>query len=304
MTEEELDAIVSLTNAANHSNSLLSQKNGKLVPLENAKVLNLIESFVAESQKKLSSFLRKKIIVQFISITACDLGKLHSEENNIIFSTFEIPSLKQKGLIYFDFLFLHTVINLLYGGNIDPNEPTITGLGKAGIKIAGHISGVCLNILQKALEELITTDINLLKTSQQLNLLISQPTPEPCFHLVFQVNFGEISSHLNFIIAEQGLQHLVADQSTEPVETNHSASQDEHFRALLKNELIDSTVTIRACLPEIKLKVKDVMNLKAGDMIPIGDPTIGYIMLNQKKLFKVLAGKSNSIRVLKIIDNI
>ena len=69
----------------------------------------------------------------------------------------------------------------------------------------------------------------------------------------------------------------------------------------IENQVVDSNITIIASLPEINFKAKDLMSLKNGDLIPIGDPTLVDVYLNDVKLFCANAAQANSKRIIKIL---
>ena len=72
----------------------------------------------------------------------------------------------------------------------------------------------------------------------------------------------------------------------------------------IKTQVVDSIVNISISLPDVSMKANDFLNLKEGDLIPIGDPTMVYVCLNNYKLFRAVAGQSNSNLVVKITEQI
>ena len=72
----------------------------------------------------------------------------------------------------------------------------------------------------------------------------------------------------------------------------------------LKGELSDVSVELVAVLPEVKLNLSSVMNLKKGDLIPIGDPQQVELKVGDRRAYKAVVGQSNALRVVKITERL
>jgi flagellar motor switch protein FliM len=195
---------------------------------------------------------------------------------------------------------MHFIIDILYGVGGYKNDTIITSLGKSGITIAEKVTTLCLASLQEAISEYEKIQINLLKTTEQRGLILNQPLSDQFFNLAFHATINERQCPLHIAIPDALFEDITFQEGTQPIEnTNTSIVNDS-----LKKDIIESTITLIASLQDIKLKITDIMNLKTGDLIPIQDPTIVFMAHNQKKIFKGTVGQSNSLRVVKIIDNL
>ena len=94
--------------------------------------------------------------------------------------------------------------------------------------------------------------------------------------------------------------HPEQDQAEKLAKGQRNKIVDEE----IKKDIISSSVTLIATLDDIKLKIKQIMELKSGDLIPISDPTVVFLTHNNKKIFKGTAGQANTKRVVKIEENI
>lgn len=277
--------------------------------IENPAVSNIIELFSKESQIRLSAFLRKKIIVKFDTIGSCLFQDIDHDYTKLLMLNFHILPHDKHGLITFDFVFLHTVINLLYGGVVNCNEPVMRGLGKSGFKIANKISEIFLSVLQEAMIEHLKIHLKISDVSTQLSSVFKQGNTEQCYNISLLVIIDSLVCNLNLVIPEHILSNrLLEVDAVSPVQPDIAdQDSDSHlsiFDEKAKKELIDSNVIVSVNLAKITLKLKDVVNLKAGDVIPIGDPTLVYVSLNNKNLFKASAGQSNLRRAVKIVEKL
>lgn len=279
--------------------------------IENIAVSNIVELFSKESQIRLSAFLRKKIIVKFDTIGSCLFQEIDHDYTKLLMLNFHIFPHDKHGLITFDFVFLHSVINLLYGGVVNSNETIMRGLGKSGFKIAGKVSEIFLAVLQEAMIAHLKIHLKISDVSTQLSSVFKQGSSEKCYNISFLVVIDSLVCNLNLVIPENIFSNRVLEVDSEEktplldnLDTQELTEHSSIFDEKAKKELIDSNVVVSVNLAKITLKLKDVVNLKAGDVIPIGDPTLVYVALNNKNLFKASAGQSNLRRAVKILDKL
>jgi flagellar motor switch protein FliM len=115
----------------------------------------------------------------------------------------------------------------------------------------------------------------------------------------FTISFEEFESKISLYISEYFFAHLI------PTVTGKNMHKEKDFwRTAIKSEVMDSFVTVRTNMKDVPMKVKDFMNLKEGDVIPIADPTLVYVCLNDLKLYRGVAGQSNGKVVVKVVSQI
>ncbi len=262
---------------------------------------HIIESFIEEGNKKLSSFLRKKISIESISVDTCLYDSLEHNYDKSVMLAFQIEPGGTFGLIVFDFALLHTAINLLFGGEANANEPVITHLGQAGTKIALKIAEMSILAFQKVLNEHLNTDLHFSNLSTSLYPVFNQKQGKGC-NLTFKVSIDAVSGSLWMVIPDRILANVTSGSTVDQQKLQEDI--EPHLGGQLKDEIIDSKIIVCAVLADISLLVKDVVNLRPGDVIPIEDPTFVFLTHNQKKLFTATAGQLNARRTVKIIDAI
>lgn len=79
---------------------------------------------------------------------------------------------------------------------------------------------------------------------------------------------------------------------------------DEKWAKSLKKEIVESDVKAKAIVGSAELKLKDIVNLEAGDIIPISMPEKSIMYNESIPTFHVLLGVSNGKYALKIIEPI
>ncbi|MFI4918029.1 MAG: FliM/FliN family flagellar motor switch protein [Legionellales bacterium] len=266
--------------------------------LENKKIAGIVEHVTNLFQKSLSAFLGKKIELTFNTMKFCTISELNLDKTPYVLSSIHFAPSDLSGLIFFDYAFMHHVIDLLYGAGIYKSDSVISGLGKSGGVIAKKVTEFFIAALQEAISEYEKIQMSLLKTTEQNGLILNQPLSDQFFDLTFNVHFNGMDCQLHAAIPDVIFENITLGDRPNPVASmDYSTVTDS-----LKKDIIDSTVTLIASLQDIKIKVSDIMALKAGDMIAISDPTVVYLAHNQKKIFKASVGQSNSLRVVKILD--
>lgn len=261
---------------------------------------DFLQEFVVEHQKRLSSFLRKKITIRLNGVTSFYPDKYQHDFDKEIVLSFQVTPGAQHGILFFDFLFLHTVITLLYGGVVDPNEPVMNRMGKFGIRIATKLAEICLGALQHSIQEHLKIDSTLTNLSPHLYSFCKQDKLLQFLNFSLTINYESINSTLN-IVVPGNLFDTKLDEATHSPSVNHDLMTSElDLQKLFDSRLHDSVVDLCVALPDIKLRVQDALDLKSGDLIPMGDPESVLVYLGNKKLFKGLVGQANTKRVVKI----
>jgi len=79
---------------------------------------------------------------------------------------------------------------------------------------------------------------------------------------------------------------------------------DERWMNTIKKDLLDAYVPINATVLENKISLREVSNLKAGDVIPIELPECVTATANKVPMFSAKLGQRNGSLALKIVDRI
>lgn len=302
LSSEEVDAILKVTQdkGCDLSNPLgETQAAPESNPVDTQILANLTESIKSEFEKALSVFLRKKIHIKDNTFDLVKLSNCLSEstEKNV-FSVFRITPNDHHGMFAIDFALLEQAINLLYGGQIEAKDAVMETPGKVGVIIAEKLCQVCLAGFTKAFQEYGVINGQVIKTSILPNLISNLTMDDQVYLSEMSIAFDEHETKIKFMVAENFIKESIAKKS----ERKHV--EKDFWRTAIKSQVVDSSVLINVALPDVTMKVKDFMSLKAGDVIPIGDPTLVYICLNNLKLFRAKAGQVNSKRVAKILNQI
>jgi flagellar motor switch protein FliM len=305
LSSEEVDAILQVTqNSTSHDANFDSANGGSQASTHNNNALtNLAELMRSEYEKMLSAFLRKKTQVKTKAVNLTSIAAVVNDDTEKnMFSIVRIMPNNEYGLYIINLNFLHQVINLLFGGQVSSAEAAMETPGKMGTLIAEKLSRLALNGFTQACLDYGTITADILKTSAQLNLTTNNnlTLDESVYVFELTVFLDDLETSVKLMIPESFFKECIFSNIKD--EPKHR--EKDFWRAAIKMQVVDSLVTVSVSLPDMPLKVHDFMALKAGDIIPIPDPTLVYVCLNSLKLFRAKAGQANSKRVAKILSQI
>lgn len=304
LSSEEVDAILKASQEGDELTKVLSKsENAKgTSAIQNTQALsNLTELIREEFEKILGSFLRKKAQVKIKTSEFTNLAsflKDHTEKN--VFSAFHIMPNDHFGMFVLDYTFLHQTINLLFGGRLITDEAIFENVGNVGIIITEKLSQLCLSGFTHACKEYGEISCEPTKTTPMASMISHFELEDQLYFLDFILIIEEFEMTLKLLLPTEFLHEFIPVKTTADVKHR----EKDFWRSAIKSQVVDSFVNVTVNLPDITMKVQDFMSLKDGDLIPIGDPTLVYVCLNSIKLFRAMAGQSNSKRVAKILNQI
>lgn len=308
LTKEEVDALLNATRGRpNNLDSSSFLEEGKSESWQgnnytiNEKLLNNINRlFGADFEEQFATFLRTKITANIKSIVHARLSEcLANKMEKHVYCVFHFQPHDTYGMIAIDSMLLNNIITVLFGGKINADETVVERTGKIGIIIAEQISKILLDCFAKACGEYGQVTYEIVKIIAHPNLT-SKLSLEDRIHMTdMAIYFGEMETAIALLTVDGFYEKFI------PAKTKEVKHVESNFwRSAIETQLSDSYVTLNATLSDIHIKVNELLKLKAGDLIPIGDPTIAYVCLNQVKLYRANAGQANSKRVAKILSEI
>jgi len=293
INSDEPDALVEMA-----PNFMVENFSSNIVVMKNKSVVHLIDSFILETQNKLCAFLRKNITLKFSTIESCCLDELHPEPDETI-ATFSMSGLDPKGFIILPQLLIDCVINALYGGDLTTQGDALPCIGEMGKRLAKKIAELCITAFGRTSPQKKNGDISLDKITDFTHFIPEGIAKYTLYKLIIDFTMEEVNLSFMFSFPECYLDEIEpsgAQDTDKLVGVNNVNTQ------LLEKELSESSITLVAFLPEIPIKMGDIMKLKSGDIIPISDPNILYLSVNHKKLFKGLVGSNDTSRVVKVTE--
>lgn len=300
LSSEEVEAILKASQSAGDEATMASHEDTAVSSINTHALGHIIATVCDELEKKLTVLLRKKAAVKSKPAVTSKMEECVKQANDRdTYSSYKLLPYASDCLISMEFTFIDQAINLLYGGKTIVGSDEIVSCGKIGGIAAEKIGSIVIESFAHAAKTHGEIQFEHHKTGQAINHVNHVQDNETVYVIEFSAAFEEIETKLCLYLTEEFLIKLL------PVRTTTYHHQEKDFwRTAIKSEVIDSYVTITTTINDTQLKVKDFMNLKEGDLIPISDPTLVYVCLNNLKLFKAVAGQSNSKIVVKVVSQV
>jgi len=263
-------------------------------------ISNIVELTWAECEKIFSNFIRKKVIIRtketkFGKVAECLEGKTEKH----VYSIFRIMPNEYYCLVALPLPLLHQMISALYGGSINGKDAVIEAPGNIGIIIAEKINELIMEGFILACKDYGQVTSELFKTITLPNLISKLSMEDEVYSMEYTVTIGDTESGMTALLPVGFLQKFIPKNELDSPE---SKKRYQSWRKAIESQVVDSYVSVVATLPAINIKAKDLLALKNGDVIPISDPTVVDICLNEVKLFKASVAQANSILIAKIVD--
>ena len=305
LSTEEVDALLNAMRTGGSDASVFANTGGAdwkegNCTINKRAMTNISELTAVELENKITSFLRKKISVKFKSMTTNTLGECLSDKlEKHVYSVFKLNADNFYGMAVLNLPVLHYVISILYGGKVNESEQVMEKSGKVGLIIAEKICQLCLDAFAQGSADYGNLNYEIIKTINIAGLTSKLNMDERVQALEFSIYFDSIETSISLMVKEEFFSEFI------PVSLSEGKHLESNFwRSAIESQVVDSYVTVNVALPNVNMKVNELMALKAGDLIPIGDPTFVYVCLNNVKLYRANAGQANSKRVAKILSEI
>jgi len=260
----------------------------------------ILDTTRSDFENKLTALLRKKSAITITPPVMTNFEELLKQADaKHAYSFLKIMPYDYPAMISTEFSFLDMVINLLYGGKITASTPEVTSVGKIGVITAEKICLMLMDSFVVASADHAKIKVESPKSSLVMKSANYFKDDESVHAITLSITVEEIETKLFLYLTDELLSTML------PVKAGKGRHRDSDFwKTAIKSEVIDSYVTITTTTNDIHIKVKDFMKLKEGDEITISDPTIVYVCMNNLKLFRALAGQSNSKIVAKIVGQV
>jgi flagellar motor switch protein FliM len=306
LTSEEVDALLNMARVGNVSH-LGTDQGGPTSEwkedhqLINQKILNnIIDMTSVEMACDFTAFIRKKIEVSNAKIK---MGRLDDciklNDQKFVYTIFHVKPYDAYGMVAISYAMLHHTINLLFGGKVDPEDKVIEKAGKLGVIVAEKLSTMALNAYSKAAHEYGEMECEVIKTVLVPNLTSKLNLDETVTNALFPVYFADIETHFSISFQNKLFVEFIPGESDT---AKHIESS--FWRSAVEQHVGDASVEVRVTMQNVNMKLSEILNCKPGDLIPIGEPTLTYMSLNNIRLYKTLVGQNNAKRVVKIVGDI
>ncbi len=214
----------------------------------------------------------------------------------------KMPPLRGTALLVMDAQLVVRLVDKFFGG------------GKREINVEERdFTGTEQRMIQKMLEQVFVDMKEAWKTVMKVDFQYTGCEANPAMVTMISSSEVVVVSTYEFELGEEfcKLQLVIPYSMLEPVrETLDAGVQadvdetDEHWLKSLREDIMYAPVPINCRVAERKITLREILNFKTGDVIPIDMPETSPLVVNGIPLFETRLGTSNDHLALKIVRQI
>lgn len=280
-------------------------KRPRLWSQEQMRVLSYVhESFARDLSVYLSAQLRTIVDIALESVDQVIYSEfvMSSKPPSALYVA-NVVEMEHKMVFEIDpCLVIYTIEKLFGGPGVFLDEPR--EVSQIEQRIMSKVMKRAYQELEEAWEQ--AEDITLEEVAFETNAEFVQiiPAAEPAFNATFEVTIYDEPSYINicypYILLEKMLGTSDMKQWIASATTPASPEERERFEGRLQA----TNVELRAELGQVNLPLPELLNLQAGDVIPlrrrVNQPL--KVFVNGRNKFKATPGRSGQHRAIQIVD--
>ncbi len=211
--------------------------------------------------------------------------------------------LRGTGLVIFEPKLVFTILDNYFGGDgrfqarIEGREFTATEM-----RVIRMVLDICFKTLAEAWSPVMDVEFEFVNhevNPQFANIVSpSEVLVISTFHIELDGGGGDIHVTLPYSMLEPIRELLDTGLQSD------SASDDGRWAISMKEEILAADVELSAELAKVKSSLKEILNFKAGDILPIEMPKTVVVKAEQVPIFNATFGEHKNKVALKVTDMI
>ena len=282
--------------------SLVQTRSQSGVRLPNFDIL--LDSFARSLAFSISSRVQRTVSVVRDSIQDAEFGTLIEEcMNHELFGVIGIDPLKKNGLLIFDSNLAFSQIEILLGGGAGLHaQAPKRSLTAIELNLSKDIfSETCaeLNKAFSVIEQLNSSLIHVETNPRLVNIVTSDTD---MMVATFKTRIEDVEGNIRLVIPYSSL-----DPVREKLKTELGMARPSgQWRDYMAQELSQMEVTVTAELARVKLNVREILNLRSGDIISLDctpQSSVRLLVEGQPK-FSAYAGLRDNKKAVRIVKRL
>ena len=208
-----------------------------------------------------------------------------------------IEGLGGRLYLIIDTKLIYTIISIIFGGPAQPYKVEGRNFTKVEVKVIKNIVEILVKHLNSSWDELVGRGrIEYTGLEENPRRMITVSTNEIIIVATLEVDIEGFKSNIYLAIPMKTVEPIKDILRTSEGESG------EHRRTMLQT-LLETPVVLEAMLPPLKLSVKEILDLKEGDFIPIDKkaPESVLIGVSGVSMFEGILGESSGKNAVKIV---
>ncbi len=193
---------------------------------------------------------------------------------------------------------IYIIISIIFGGPAQPYKIEGRNFTKVELKVINNIVEILLRHLNDSWKELVGRgEVEFVGLEENPRRLITVSANEIVIIATLEVDIEGLKNNIYLAIPMKTIEPI-----RDVLRTAESESGAD--RRQMMAVLLDTPVKIDAVLPSLSMSVKDVLELKEGDLVPISKtaPESVFLKAEGVSMFKGILGESGGRKAVKVID--
>lgn len=261
------------------------------------------ERFSRYSRNSMFDLLRENVNVNPAGIESVKFARyLKTLSRPTSINMVKMPPLRGTALLVMDARLVVRLVDKFFGG------------GKREINIGEReFTGTELRMITKLMEQVFVDMKEAWKTVMQVDFQYTGCESNPAMVNLLSSSEVVVVSTYEFELGDElcNLQLVIPYSMLEPVRESLDAGvqadvdeADEHWLQSLREDIMYAPVPINCRVAERKITLREILDFKVGDVIPIDIPETSPLVVNGIPLFEARLGTSNEHLALKIVRQV
>ncbi len=225
----------------------------------------------------ISSSLRKNVEVKFVSTEMVKFREfLEGFSNPTNFNIFNMEPLIGSSLLAIEAELVFSLIDCMFGGDGKPIDQ-VREFTLIEQRMMRKFAVEVLDSLEKAMDVVYSVKIPLRKTETKPEFVHMVGPHDLVIAVIFSVKADEFSGNIHLCIP-----YLMLEPIKDKLSSRYLSDKEiEHiFGAQIQNLLKDTNIAVVAELARTSYTIRDILNLRAGDILKLNTGPQNFITIN------------------------
>lgn len=240
--------------------------------------VDLIFSLYAkEVESYMTSQLQQPITVTFVSNEIINYNEyVNRLPVPIGMYLIDIPSALCKGIMSVETQLIYHILNIQFGGRANLNVVEEKNLTEVELGFTQKIVGGCLGRMEEIWNRFTQIDMKIEKVETDPNYISVFPSDEMILLATWELDFNVVRGNLNVVLSLKAIETL---EDTN-ISMKRKPNRDSIITKRIQKHLKALDIQLNVQLGQAGFKVRDLMALKVGDVIPIETDKDERLMLS------------------------
>ena len=239
---------------------------------------SLHEGFGRNFGAALSALLRSIVEVKLTSVDQLTYSEfVFSLENPTCFNLLKAKPLEGNLILDINPSILYPIIDRLLGGGKDTSPLTRRPLTEIELRLVGRITGLFLDELKHAWENVLTLELEVERVESNPQLVQIVPPNEVVVLISFELTLGDVRGMMNLCIPFNSIERISNKLQANSWVSYGKTESNSETEKMIEQAVAGSVVDMSVILAETTITTADLIGLRIGDIITTEQDSAGML---------------------------